>query len=272
MYGRLNEIRALVPSRTPLIALTATATKPMRLDICRRLEMSACRYIFVSPDRPNIYYEALPRVDIRTDLSAIANEFKINKAEMARTIFYCRSLNRCADLYTFFLEKMGEDSYFPPGAPKLSQNRLFGMFHSNTPNYNKDVILQSMQRSDGKVRLVFATVALGMGVNFVGLNRIIHYGAPSSIEDYFQESGRAGRSGDPAKSTVYWKPSDAPLRKDLSNPRDCELAAVRHYLENSSECRRQQLMKHFDPTIQVNTVDPLLCCDVCLKKVPNILL
>ncbi len=101
-----------------------------------------------------------------------------------------------------------------------------------------------------------------MGVNFVGLNRI---SAPSSIHDYFQESGRAGRSGDPAKSTVFWKPSDAPLRKDLSIPRNAEIAAVRHYLENDSECRRQQLIKYFDSSI--STIDPILCCDVCIKKI-----
>ncbi len=69
-----------------------------------------------------------------------------------------------------------------------------------------------------------------MGVNFVGLNITIHYGAPTAIEDYFQESGRAGRSGAIAKSTIFWKPVDAPIRKDLSNPRDAELAAVQHYL------------------------------------------
>jgi superfamily II DNA helicase RecQ len=89
-----------------------------------------------------------------------------------------------------------------------------------------------MQVADGVVRVVFATVALGMGVNLVGVHRTIHYGAPSSID--FQESGRAGRSGEPSKSTIYWKPRNAPLRKDLSNPRDAEVAAVRHYLENSA--------------------------------------
>ncbi len=110
----------------------------------------------------------------------------------------------------------------------MSDNRLFGMYHSNTPAHNKQVIMENMQKADGVVRVVFATVALGMGVDFVGLNSIIHYGAPSSIENYFQESGRAGRSRDPAKSVIYWKPSDAPLQKDLSKPRIAELAAVRH--------------------------------------------
>ena len=92
-------------------------------------------------------------------------------------------------------------SYYPSGAVEISDNRLFGMFHAQTPQHDKDVILSSMQK-DGIVRVVFATVALGMGVNFVGLNRVIHYGTPSSIEDYFQECGRADRSGDPAKSSM----------------------------------------------------------------------
>ena len=68
-----------------------------------------------------------------------------------------------------------------------------------------------MQEEDGVVRVVFATMALGVGVNFVALNTIYHYGAPRTIDNFFQESGRAGRSGAQAKSVVYWKPSDAPL-------------------------------------------------------------
>lgn len=72
----------------------------------------------------------------------------------------------------------------------------------------------------------------------MNLNHIVHYGAPSSIDDYFQESGRSGRSGDHATSVIYWKPIDAPSRKDLSNPRHVETLAVRSYLENDKECRR----------------------------------
>ena len=74
------------------------------------------------------------------------------------------------------------------------------------------MILSSLQKADGVVCVVFATVALGMGVHMVGLNNIIHYGAPRSIGDYFQESGRANRSGEQATSVIFWGPSDAPLR------------------------------------------------------------
>ena len=126
-------------------------------------------------------------------------------------IIYCRSLNLRSALY-FFLSNLGVDSYYPLGAEQVSDNRLFGMFHAQIPQHNKDVILTSMQREDGVVRVVFATVALGMGVNFVGLNRVIHYGAPSSIEDYFQECGRACllyTSPSPRDATLSRMPSSA---------------------------------------------------------------
>ena len=70
--------------------------------------------------------------------------------------------------------------------------------------------MESLSKSDGIVRIVFATVALGMGVNFSGITRIIHYGAPRTIDDYFQESGRAGRTDELSVSTVYWLPADVP--------------------------------------------------------------
>ena len=78
---------------------------------------------------------------------------------------------------------------YPPGTEQISDNRLFGMYHANTPDHNKKVIHASLQDAHGTVRVVFATVALGMGVNLVGVNTIWHYGAPTCIEDYFQESG-----------------------------------------------------------------------------------
>ena len=204
MYARVGEIRAFVPSGTPMLAVTATVTKSLRIDVCRKLEMSACKFVFASPERSNIFYEVLCRTEIEVDLKHMVDDLRINKNMTSRVIIYCRSYNLCSDLYAFFLTSLGEDhSYFPSGAPKISDNRLFGMYHANTPTHNKEVILSSMQNANGVVRVVFATVALGMGVNFIGLNKVIHYGAPASIDDYFQEGGRAGRSGEAAKSTIY---------------------------------------------------------------------
>ena len=149
---------------------------------------------------------------------------------------YCRSLNTCADLYAHFHFRLGGCSYYPAGADHISDNRLFGMFYSCTTEHNKEVILKSLTQSGGTIRVVFATTAVGMGVHLVDLNCIVHYGAPSSIDDYFQESGRGGQSGGEAQSVIFWKPSDCPLRKDLATTLDHEMAAVRRYLENTTVC------------------------------------
>ena len=87
----------------------------------------------------------------------------------------------CAEVYAFFLKSLGVDSNYPPGGPELSDNGLSGMFCAHTPPHNKEVILNSMQNADGVVRTVFTTVALGVGVNFIGLNLVVYYGALSSI-------------------------------------------------------------------------------------------
>ena len=120
------------------------------------------------------------------------------------------------------------------------------MFHANTPEHNKEVILKSLDDPNGVVQVAFATVALGMGINLRDVDTIIHYGGMQSIDDYFQESGRADRSGQSAFSIVFWKPIDCPKRKELLNARDQEVAAVRVYLENTTSCRWKWLLQYFD--------------------------
>ena len=97
-----------------------------------------------------------------------------------RVIVYCNTLLTCAELFDYFSQ------YYPPGVPELSVNRLFWMFYAKTPQWSKDNIVRSLQDPNGVVRVVFASVAKGMGVDLQGVNIILHDGAPSSIEDYFQ--------------------------------------------------------------------------------------
>ena len=246
-YGRLHEIRALIPQRTPYLACTATVTKSIREEVIHNLEMVDCEFIHTSPDRPNIFYDVCPRLDIETDFQPIVKSLTENLIDTPRTVIYCRSLNMCADLYAHFHHELGQKSYFPSGAETISDNRLFAMFHANTPQHIKEVVLQSLTHPKGVVRIVFATIALGMGVNLRDVNTVIHYGAPLSIDDYFQESGRAGRSGGEAKSIVYWKPIDCPVRREPTNTRDHEAIAVRSYLENATVCRRKWLLDYLTP-------------------------
>ena len=65
---------------------------------------------------------------------------------------------------------MGKSQYYPPSAPELSENHLFGMFHASTPQHSKDVIMESLQDCHGTVRVVFASVAMGMGIDLHGVD------------------------------------------------------------------------------------------------------
>ena len=107
------------------------------------------------------------------------------------------------------------------------------MFYSCTDGHNKKVIMDSLSSPDGVVRVVFATMALGMGVDIKNLEFVVHYGAPRSLEDYFQESGRAGRQQQQALSRIYWKPAEAPIYHNLQIHRNRELKSVREYLDNT---------------------------------------
>ena len=88
-----------------------------------------------SPDRTNINYEVHLRTEIGDDLPCLLDSLKRFRNQAPRAIVYCRSLNGCADLYAFFHFELGDKAYFPDGAVKVSDNRLFGMFHSNTPQH-----------------------------------------------------------------------------------------------------------------------------------------
>ena len=148
----------------------------------------------------------------------------------------------------------------------MSDNQLFGMYHSSTPQHKKDVILKSLSSPAGVVRVVFATVALGMGVNLRDVNCMMHYGAPLSIDDYFQESGRGGRSGGNARFIVYWKPADCPCKHDPVSACDHEVIAARHYLENTTECRQTWLLHYFDSLCEQPAKNPMKCCDICARQ------
>ena len=141
----------------------------------------------------------------------------------------------CAELYAHFLSTLGDKSYYPEGAPELCEHRLFAIFHSNTPKHNKDVVLRSMTNAAGIVRVVFATTALGMGVNFVGVYSTVHYGL---LDRLMTTSRRVGELGEMENHDLLGTIRCSEQKKNLTNPRNREIVAVRQYLENVSDCRQ----------------------------------
>ena len=104
--------------------------------------MSEVVTVKLSPNRSNIMYVERRRSDLETDFSESLSTLKEKQKDTLRIVVYCRTLMICADLFSRFSYEMGKSQYYPPSAPELSENRLFGMFHASTStqqrcNYGK---------------------------------------------------------------------------------------------------------------------------------------
>lgn len=109
--------------------------------------------------------------------------------EFKRTVVFFRRIEDLREVYSIIFHKFQNSQY------NHYTNRPFAMFQSTTDEDIRKFIIKSFSDEHGTVRLLLATIAFGMGVNCRALNNVIHFGPPSSLEDYFQETGRIGRDG-----------------------------------------------------------------------------
>ena len=253
--GKVGELRALVSS--PLVALTATATKVTRDALKSKLGLRRCRTIVQSPDRPNITL-SVRKVSPSTPVSHLASvldELKTKRNQCSRLLVYCQKISDCSDFYVEFMGELGDLAYWPDDAPHISDNRLVSMYHSGTPEYkyNKAVVLQSLQDQTGVCRVVFATSALGMGIDVKGLHTVVHWGPPSKLEHYMQEIGRCGRDGISSTAVLLYNGRQL---------RHCDKYMLQ-YVKATSGCRRQMILAAFDEVVGVQREPLHDCCDLC---------
>ena len=126
----------------------------------------------------------------------LVNEIRGKNISFDKTIVYCKSIEECGRLFMHFKQELGNNGY-PLYYEAVPHNLMFAMYHHSTLAKNKKRTLDSFHEN-GTYRLVFATNALGMGVNFTNVRRIIHYGPPREMEELVQQIGCAGRDGKPA--------------------------------------------------------------------------
>lgn len=233
----------------PRLALTATADEVTRADILKQLGIPDEGLIKAGFDRPNIRYSISSRSKVSEQVADV-----IERTPGAG-IVYAPSRRGVEDL-----------------AQKLrATGRPVSAYHAGLPPEQRAATQAAFVQSENMVMV--ATIAFGMGIDKPDVRFVIHAGLPKSIEAYYQETGRAGRDGDPAQAHMFWSAADfSKARQWLADVEESRLPTERARLNalaalvESAGCRRAILLRHFgeDP--------PATCgnCDNCLDP-PKVL-
>ncbi len=249
-YRDLAQLTELFPG-VPRIALTATADPTTREDIIERLGLEGAQVFSTSFDRPNISYSIIERDKAREQLLAFLAGHKGNSG-----IVYCLSRAKVEDIADWLSGK---------GIPALPYHAGLS---AERRSANQDAFLK-----EENICMV-ATVAFGMGIDKPDVRYVAHMDLPASIEAYYQETGRAGRDGQPAEAWMSYGMADVVQRRrmiDEGNAPD-EVKRVEHSKLNAllgvcetAECRRKAILAHFGEGHAGNCGN----CDTCRSPVES---
>ena len=103
---------------------------------------------------------------------------------------------------------MEDEQYHPVGASPMAKDRLFSQFHAQYPNHERERIVKNLVEGKSKLRVLFVTVAFGIGTDLKNIKQVIHICVPYTMEEYFQEAGRCGRDGRQSQAIIYYNSSD----------------------------------------------------------------
>ncbi|MEO1652544.1 MAG: DNA helicase RecQ, partial [Bacteroidota bacterium] len=226
-----RKIRSIVDNLgdLPIIALTATATPKVQLDIKKNLRMEEAAIFKTSFNRSNLFYDVRPKVGTKKQLVKYLRSQK-NKSG----IVYCISRKKVEEISEFL--RVNDVNARPYHAG----------LDASVREKNQDAFLNE------EVDVIVATIAFGMGIDKPDVRFVIHYDAPKSLEGYYQETGRAGRDGMPADCIMFFSPNDIQkLEKFNKDKPVTERDNAKHLLQEvlyyaiSGVCRRRQLLHYF---------------------------
>ncbi|KAF9001987.1 P-loop containing nucleoside triphosphate hydrolase protein [Cyathus striatus] len=236
-YQNLGTLRDEYP-HVPIMALTATANHVTIEDIKKQLKIPDCRYYQQSFNRPNLRYYIREKKK-KTLVDDIITYIKsYHNGEPG--VIYCTGRETCERV-----------------ASKIKQHGLRAThYHARLTPEDKNTTLSDWQ--NGTVDIIVATIAFGMGIDKADVRFVIHHDLAKSLSGYYQETGRAGRDGKPADCILYRETAISPeaIKRQEDAARD-----VVQYCENSSDCRRVQLLQFFGENF--DSKDCTNGCDNC---------
>ena len=251
-YKMLGEVRQQFQG-VPVMALTATATENVKVDVIHNLGIRNCEVFTQSFNRPNLTYEVRSKgkgKDVLNSMATTMNTFYKNQCG----IVYCLSRQNC--------EKI---------AKQLREDYSIKAHHYHAGMEPQEKRLVQEQWQAGRYHVIVATIAFGMGIDKPDVRFVIHHTIPKSLEGYYQETGRAGRDGKRSGCYLYYGYQDTSALKRMIDDGEGSyeqkerqrkmLRNMVQFCENRSDCRRVQILNYFNESFRKE--DCNAACDNC---------
>ena len=214
--------------------------------------MDKAVHVTASPNKTNIRLGLCQTSNNTMDcFDWLINDIKIKGEMMQPVLIYCQTLKMVGKVYAYLKAELQQHAWVNCDPERNYDKLLIGIFHSKTLPQNKERILRSL-RGEGSCRVVVATTALGMGLNFQNVSHIVMYGLPSDLETLVQQVGRAGRHGQPAHAILYNTKMYLNIEKEVR-----ELVSFA-----KDQCIRKCLYAHFEEE-PISVQPGHQCCTFC---------